>query len=60
MTKYDFTVSNPNPQDQKLNYEFGKEMNFKIRQKGRKPSRDQSFIKNYLNHLLTWLQELPQ
>ena len=42
MTNDDSNVSNPNPQDRKLNYEFGKEMNFNIRQKGRKTPRDQS------------------
>ena len=33
---YDFFVSNSNPQDRKLNYEFGKEMKYNIKQKGRK------------------------
>ena len=32
MTNYDFNVSNSNPQDRKLIYEFGKEINFNIRQ----------------------------
>ena len=45
MTKHDFNVSHSDPKDQKLNYEFGKEMNFKIKQKGRKSDRDKSMIK---------------
>ena len=59
MTTYDFNVSLSNPQDQKLNYEFGEEMNFHIKQKGRKNSRDQSFIK-LLNDRLPWLLEFQQ
>ena len=45
MKIYDFNVSLSNPKDQKLIYEFGKEMNFKIKQKGRKSDRDKSMIK---------------
>ena len=45
MTNYDFNVSHSDPKDQKLVYEFGKEMNFNIRQKGRKSDRDKSMIK---------------
>ena len=45
MTIYDFNVSHSDPKDQKLIYEFGKEMNFNIRQKGRKSDRDKSMIK---------------
>ena len=45
MTLYDFNVSHSNPKNQKLIYEFGKEMNFNIRQKGRKSDRDKSMIK---------------
>ena len=45
MTNYDFNVSNSNPQDQKLNNEFGKEMNFKIKQTGRKSNGEKSMIK---------------
>ena len=45
MTNYDFNVSHSNPKYQKLIYEFGKEMNFNIRQKGRKSDRDKSMIK---------------
>ena len=44
-TNFDFNVSHLNPQDQKLIYEFGKEMNFNIKQKGRKSNRDKSVIK---------------
>ena len=39
MTNYDFNASLSNPKYRKLTYEFGKEMNFKIRQKGRKTER---------------------
>ena len=45
MSKYDFNVSHSNPKDQKINYEFGKEMCFNIKQKGRKSVRDRSLIK---------------
>ena len=45
MTNYDFNVSHCNPKDQKLNYEFGKEMNFIIWQKRRKSDKDKSMIK---------------
>ena len=45
MTNYDFNVSHSNPKDQKLSYEFGKEMNFVIKQKGGKSDRDISMIK---------------
>ena len=45
MTNYEFNVSHSNPQDQKLIYGFGIEMNFKIKQKGRESLKDQSLIK---------------
>ena len=45
MTIYDFNVSQSNPKDRKLIYEFAKEMNFNIRQKGRKSDRDIELIK---------------
>ena len=45
LTRYDFNVSHSNPQDQKLIYEFGKEMNFNIQQKGGKNNVDKSVIK---------------
>ena len=45
MTSYYFKVNHANPQDQKLIYEFGKEMKFDIEQKGRKSNRDKSTIK---------------
>ena len=44
MTNYKFIVSHANPQDQKLIYEFGKEMDIDIKQKGRKSYRDTSII----------------
>ena len=45
MTNYDFNDSLSNPQDQKLIYEFGKEMNFSNRQIGRKRTGDRSLAK---------------
>ena len=45
MTTYDFNVSHSDPKDQELIYEFGKQMNFNIKQKGRKSDRDKSMIK---------------
>ena len=43
-TYYDSSVSHSNPNDQKLFYEFGKEMNFNIKQKGRKSNRGKSLL----------------
>ena len=40
MTNYDFNVNHAEPQNQKLIYEFGKEMKFDIKQKARKSNRD--------------------
>ena len=45
MTNYDFNVDHSNQQDRKLIYEFVKEMNFNIRQKGNKSERDKSIIR---------------
>ena len=45
MTNNEFNVSHSDPKDQKLIYEFGKEMNFNIKQKGRKGDRDKSMTK---------------
>ena len=45
ITNYDFNVNHANPQNQKLIYEFGKEMKFANKQKGRKSNRDKSIIK---------------
>ena len=45
MTNYDFNVDHSNQQDRKLIYEFVKEMNFNIRQKGNKSDRDKSIIR---------------
>ena len=45
MTNYDFNVDHSNQQDRKLIYEFAKEMNFNIRQKGNKSDRDKSIIR---------------
>ena len=45
MTKYDFNVSHANPQHQELIYEFGKEMNFDMKQKGQESNRDKSMTK---------------
>ena len=45
ITNYDFNVGHCNPKDIKPIYEFGKEMIFKIKQKGRKSDSDKSMIK---------------
>ena len=45
MTNYDFNVDHSNPQDRNKNYEFGKEMKFDIKQKGRPSNGDKSLIK---------------
>ena len=45
MVNFDFNVSNSNPQDRKLIYDFGKEKIFYIRQQGKKSNRDKSMIK---------------
>ena len=45
ITIYDFNVDHSNQQDRKLIYEFGKEMIFDIKQKGRKSDRDKSMIR---------------
>ena len=45
ITNYDFNVSHCNPKDQRLFYEFGKEMNFNIRLKGGKSNRGKAMIK---------------
>ena len=54
MTNYDFNVRLSKPKDQKLIYEFGKDANFFIKQKGRKSDRDRTLL-NYLNCQLLWL-----
>ena len=45
MTNYKFNVDRSNSQDRKGIYEFGNEMNFNIRQMGRKSNRDTSLAK---------------
>ena len=45
ITKYDFNVTYSSPKDQKLIYKFGNEMNFNIKQQGRKSTRDKPMIK---------------
>ena len=45
MTNYDFNVDHSNQHDRKLIYEFAKEMNFNIREKGNKNDRDKSIIR---------------
>ena len=45
MTNYDFNIDHSNQQDRKLIYEFAKEMNFIIRQKGKKSDRDKSIVR---------------
>ena len=45
MTSYKFNVDLSSPQDRKINYEFGKEMKFDIKERGRPSNRDKSRIK---------------
>ena len=45
ITNYDFNVDHSNQQDQKLIYEFAKEMNFNIKEKGNNSDRDKSIIR---------------
>ena len=45
ITNFDFNVGHSSPRGQKLIYEFEKEMNFNIKQKGRKSDRDKSMMK---------------
>ena len=45
MTNYDFNVDHSNQQGRKLIFEFAKEMNFNIKQKGKKSDRDKSIIR---------------
>ena len=46
ITNYDFNVDHSNQQDRKLIYEFAKEMNFNIKEKGNKSDRDKSIIRS--------------
>ena len=59
MTNFDFNVSHSNPQNQKLFYEFEKEMKIYIKQKGRRKT-EICFLKNYLNHQFSWFLEFQQ
>ena len=45
ITNFDFNVDHSNQQDRKMIYEFAKEMNFNIKQKGKKSNRDKSIIR---------------
>ena len=45
ITNYDFNVDHSNQQDRKLIYEFAKEMNFNIKEKGNKSDRDKSVVR---------------
>ena len=45
ITNYDFNVDHSNRQDRKLIYEFGRKMEFDIKQKGRKRHRDKFLIR---------------
>ena len=45
MTNQNFNLTHSHPQDQKLFFEFRKEMNFVIKQKGPKNNRDESLIR---------------
>ena len=59
MTNYEFNVSHSNPQDQRVIFEFGKEMNFILSRKDEKVT-EINLLRNYLNHLLSWLLEFQQ
>ena len=45
LTNFDFKIDHSSQQDRKLIYEFGKEMKFDIKQKGRKSDKDKSLIR---------------
>ena len=45
ITNYDFNVDHSNQKDRKMIFEFAKEMNFIIKQKGNKSDRDKSIIR---------------
>ena len=45
ITNFDFNVSLSNTRDQEITYEFGKEVIFDIKQKGRKSNKDKCPIK---------------
>ena len=45
MTNYHFNLDHSNQRDRKLIYEFAKEMNFNIEQKGNKSDPDKSIIR---------------
>ena len=45
ITNYDFNVDHSNQQDRKSIFEFAKEMNFNIKEKGNKSDRDNSIIR---------------
>ena len=45
ITNYDFNIDYSNQQDRKLMYEFAKEMNFNIKEKGNKSDRDKGFVR---------------
>ena len=45
MTNYNFNVDHSNTQDRRLFYEFGKEMNFSIKQSGRKCPGDEPVLR---------------
>ena len=45
MTNFEFNIDHSNPQDRKIIFEFGKEMKFDFKQKGRPSNRAKSVIK---------------
>ena len=45
ITNYDFNVDHSNQQDRKLIYEFAKEMNFNIKEEGKKSDREKSIAR---------------
>ena len=45
MTNHKFNIGHSNPQDRKMLYEFGKEVKFDNKPKGRPSNTDKSMIK---------------
>ena len=58
ITNYDFNVDHSNQQDRKFIYEFAKEMNFNIKEKGKK-AIEINLLQDCLIHQLSWLLEFP-
>ena len=59
MTYYDFIETNSSPQDQKLNFECGRELKFVIKRIGQKVT-ELNLLANCSNHLLSGLPRYQQ